>query len=87
MDAPKTIILTCDIHPHNNIVQPVKGCASCWSVYYIYLLGTTPPEKQEEFLGNLEKLVKIAVKAENQGNWDLMLNQHPKVTIEKDKED
>lgn len=83
METPQTIYLQCEVHPNNPLTRPIKNCATCWRIYFLYLIASTPKEKQQEFLANLEGFTRIALERERLGQGGHLLTGKPVVDIKK----
>ena len=70
----------------NAQVQPEIGCADCWKVFFIHELATTPPDDRGKKLEELEFVVRNANQLFESGKWDISINPHATIEIEKDAE-
>ena len=70
----------------NAQVQPEIGCADCWQVFFIHELATTPPDERGKKLEELEFVVRNANQLFESGKWDISINPHATIEIEKDAE-
>ena len=70
----------------NAKVQPEIGCSDCWRVFFIHELATTPPDERGKKLEELEFVVRNANQLFESGKWDISVNPHATIEIEKDAE-
>jgi hypothetical protein len=65
-------------------VVPGLGCPDCWKIFFIHEMATTPPDKRQEKLDEIEEVLNHMVEMVEKGTWDLKLYPHAKVEIGKE---
>ena len=89
---PTKVILRCGKHDYFGPVKgfaekkPQLGCSDCWRVFYMHEMANTPPDKRREKLEELEEVLHNVVQLVEQGKWDVVINPHATIKIEKDAE-
>lgn len=87
---PNKVTLRCGRHEYFGPVkgfpekQPAVGCPDCWRVFYVHELASTPPDKRNEKLSELEEVLHNVVELVEKGKWDLELFPHAKIEIAKE---
>jgi hypothetical protein len=80
------VVLICSKHKwaYGTKRPPVFGCKKCQMASFMGLMCNIPPARRLEVLEMLEYSVHHLVEAEENGTInDIILNKHPKVTVEK----
>ena len=83
---PKKVIITCEIHHYvpGRDVRRHLGCKQCIMADYVKMFAETPPELREERLDQFEGLIHTLCELDDEGKFDLKLDRHPQLVIEKD---
>lgn len=87
---PRRVTLVCQKHQYFGPVKgrpelmPTLGCVDCWKIFYISELTSTPPDKREEKLAEIEEVMRDVVQLVEQGKFDFEPYAHAQVKIGKE---
>lgn len=84
---PQKVTVYCATHmyfgPSKNGVEakPQQGCSKCWFVLYFHDIATTPPEKRQARLDELDEVLHKVVEEVEKGAWDFVPNRHAQIEM------
>jgi hypothetical protein len=81
---PNKIILVCKKHMYTGEKGiPTDGCVDCHTCYWTVWAAKLDPNKRTEIIEHMQELAHMAVELAEKGQWDVKLDEHPTIKIEK----